>query len=235
MNFVMHHSFRRAAWAASFASSLLLFAPSVFADDSTDLPKEAQTRYPNERPSWGKQPEDAPNAVWYGRQIIAPTAGFDVLSVVGVPLLFGGSPSLGAGFIISGMAGRGLSGPIVHLGHGRPLHALASLGLESSGILVGIGVASFVGRACPRLAGADVGPSCNMGAFITLQMALPLAVSITGTMIDAMVLAHDKPAPDTKTARLPFSITPYALPLVQRDARASTQKISMQLGLAGQF
>lgn len=238
----------RTARAAIFAFAGVLFAPGVLADEANEDAPTLTPVYPNERPSWAKPSEppaeptnQAPKQPgWYGGQVIATTVAFDIISVIGVPLFVVAHNELGGGFIIAGMIGRSLSGPIVHGVHGQTFaHGMKSYGLEVSGVLVGVGMAALMGSQCPSLLGADHLPPqpsiCHFRVAASLLTAVPLAVSITGTVLDSIFLAHDKPNAEKKTSLSGFTLSPYVIPAFQRDERTGKQNFGMHFGFGGTF
>lgn len=238
----------RTAQTASFAFAWLLFAPTVSADEVTEDATTLTPQYPNEMPSWAKSSEPSAEPKrkasnkpgWYGGQVIAATVAFDAISVIGVPLLFFAQNEFGGGFIIAGMVGRSLSGPIVHGAHGQSfVHVAKSYGLEVSGVLVGVGMTALIGSQCPSLLGADHLPPqpsiCRFGFAASLLTAVPLAVSITGTVLDSIYLAHDRPGTTQKAVLPGFTVSPYVIPAFQRDERTGKQNFGMHFGFGGTF
>jgi len=68
-----------------------------------------------------------------------------------------------------------------------------------------------------------------------LPVAPQRQFSITGTIVDSVVLAHDKPEATSKSARPSFTLSPYAFPSFERDQRTDGQRFSMQFGIGGRF
>ena len=241
----------RLTWTASFAFAALFFAPPVLADETTESEKELPTltpNYPNEKPTWGTtsksstepQNEAPTKPGWYGREVIGVTAAFDVMSVLGMPAFFAIDSIFGGGLVVTGMVGRSLSGPIIHRVHGQSWgHVAKSYALEVTGDLVGVGTAFVFVSQCPGLVGADHLPPqptlCGARTAFPIMIAVPLALSITGTILDSVYLAHDKPNATTKTALPGFTLAPYIVPSFQRDERTGKENFGMQFGFGGTF
>jgi hypothetical protein len=137
---------------------------------------------------------------WYGWQILIPTLASDTIGIVGV-FTSNGYPT-GLGVAIAGLVGHGISGPIVHLAHGHPLTALASLGLEGAlpGAVLGLGLGSCTSQT----------DGCLGGLLFTLFVGLPIALT-AGTSIDSAALAwEDRPRNDALTPTV--RVAPLVLP-----------------------
>jgi hypothetical protein len=107
-----------------------------------------------------------------------------------------GGTSAGPPVALVGLIGHGISGPIVHLAHGRPLAALGSLGLEAGLPALTVGLA--------------LGPTCTgncVSQFWWLLIATPIALSI-GTAVDSAALAWE----DRPKVKPTVSVAPLVLP-----------------------
>jgi hypothetical protein len=129
---------------------------------------------------------------------------------VGVVALWAGAGSGGTaalGIAIAGLAGHSLSGPIVHLAHGHPLTALASLGLEGGlpAFTIGLGL----GMKCSEFCGSTI---------FLLLIGTPLALSI-GTAVDSAALAwDDNPKARDGAPKPAVSLAPLVLPPLRMGA-----------------
>jgi len=177
-------------------------APPPFPAASLPLGPAPQTDPAGpQAPHGSTSPSPLPAKSWYGWQILIPTAAADALVLTS--LYAGQGSSAAAGFTLAGLIGRGLSGPIVHLAHHRPLTALASFGLEA---------------ALPALVlTAAFTASCHdqnvcAGELFAFVVGLPIALTV-GPAIDSTALAwEDRPASSDKAAGVTFSVAPLVLP-----------------------
>jgi hypothetical protein len=169
---------------------------------------------PNELPPLKEPPlvpvEQRPKAHWYGWQILAPTFASEAMaftaffSAPGGTLLSGQGSKAGWAFFYAGLAGHGLSGPVVHLAHRHPLKALASLGLEA-----GLPAIAFATLFVPCNAGDDVGPCASL--LVGLFLLLPLTLT-AGTAIDSAALAWEPAAPRRAALAPSWTLAPLVLP-----------------------
>lgn len=150
-------------------------------------------------PSWAPPPVEAPPPPgpqrWYGWQILLPTLASDAMILGGV---LGSSEKAGTGVLVAGLIGHGISGPIVHLAHGKPLKALASFGLEAAlpGAMIAIGALS----PCN-----DDFCGANLAA---LAIGVPIALT-AGAVIDSSALAWEERSRPSATS---ISLAPLVLP-----------------------
>jgi hypothetical protein len=172
------------------------------------LPNEPPAPYaapsPSELPppvAWGYERQYVPKQ-WYGWQILIPTLASDALILGGAIGAGAASSSTGsnvaAGMVVGGLAGHGLSGPIVHLAHGHPLKALASLGLE------GALPTAFILAATLTPCNGEI---CG-GNILAGVIGVPIALT-AGAAIDAAALAwEDAPGPRYRTGLASISLAP---------------------------
>ena len=157
-------------------------------------------------PDWGRyEPgrwgQREPKQQWYGWQILLPTLASDAVFIGGVA----SSATFDGGLYVAlaGLVGHGFSGPIVHLAHGHPLKALASLGLEAAL------PAAFLATAL--LSPCNGGDVCAGPLFAGL-IGVPIALT-AGAAIDSSALAwEDCPAAPARAGSVSYSLAPLMLP-----------------------
>jgi hypothetical protein len=131
-----------------------------------------------------EEPARSPST-WYGWQTLIS----DGAALVTAPLV----PPLGLATYL-------LGAPLVHLGHGRPLAGLGSLGLRAGAPILG----GALGVALERSASGCSGDFCGLGGLL-LGGVVGVATAVA---LDSAVLAREKaPLEGTRTAFVP-SVTP---------------------------
>jgi hypothetical protein len=147
--------------------------------------------------------------------VLLPTLLSDALTIGGLVGGIGGSGST-AGFAvaITGLVGHGISGPIVHLAHGHPLKALASLGLEAALPGAFIGLMFATSHSCEDICAGPV---------LFGLVGVPLAMTV-GPAVDSAALSwEDPPSAKDAAAKPSLHVAPLMLPSLKVGAgRASS-------------
>ena len=167
--------------------------------------------------SWGPDanpysltPPSPPSKRWYGWQILLPTLASDVVGLAGAAT---SGSTAGAAFLVSGVIGHAISGPIVHLVHHHPLKALASFGLEAA--LPGAAVLGVVAAAASC---NNIDDGCVSAVLLVAILGLPIALT-AGPAIDSAALAwEDRPASSDKAPAVTWNVAPLVLPPLRPGA-----------------
>lgn len=137
-------------------------------------------------------PAAAEETRWYGWQTLAVDAAATAIIVTSVSEQDGGSRALdigtGSGKMILGL-GIGtyaLGGAAVHIAHGQPWKAVASVGVRAVSPVVMTGAGMLVAI-----------PACGGGGYCALAGALfgVIAGALVGSVVDAAALAHETARP----------------------------------------
>jgi hypothetical protein len=196
---------RRFAFLSALSLGFLCAARSAGAQDAPHAP-------PPPFPGVPLGPVDAPAPVlpepkkqWYGWQILLPTIALD-LTMFGSEL---SGSSTGQYIALASLVGRGITGPIVHLAHGHPLKALASLGLE--GALPGLVLAAFFAQVKQCRTASSDGAFC-VAPLVTALVGMPIALTL-GAAVDSGALAwEDNPAAQRPGQKITWTVAPIVLP-----------------------
>jgi hypothetical protein len=135
---------------------------------------------------------------WYGWQTLA-TDGASFALVVGSISLGGGGDggnSISSVLLLGAFGAYALGGPVVHLVHGNPGRAFASLGMRVGGPIL----LAFAGVAAENC-GNQGGDFCGLGGAL---LGVTAGV-ITAVAVDAAVFAYDE-RPESRAAAPRFRL-----------------------------
>lgn len=137
-------------------------------------------------------PAAAEETRWYGWQTLAVDAAATAIIVTSVSGQDGGSRALdigtGSGKMILGLGigSYALGGAAVHLAHGQPFKAIASVGVRavSPAVMTGAGMLVAI-------------PACGGGGYCALAGAFfgMIAGAFVGSLVDAAAFAHEPARP----------------------------------------